>query len=120
MHKLNGKVKAVLLMVLAFFGTAYSIMSYNGDVGAIDLLKNLYELFTGKTGTEGDIGLSFGIIAYSLGLAIGMIVFFNHGINKKDIDDPTPLQVQMRLYEEDVNKAIIVNSERKNQTIDVN
>lgn len=120
MHKLNGKVKAVLLMALAFFGTAYSIMSYNGDVGAIDLLKNLYELFTGKTGTEGDIGLSFGIIAYSLGLAIGMIVFFNHGINKKDIDDPTPLQVQMRLYEEDVNKAIIVNSERKNQTIDVN
>lgn len=120
MHKLNGKVKAFLLMALAFFGTAYSIMSYNGDVGAIDLLKNLYELFTGKTGTEGDIGLSFGIIAYSLGLAIGMIVFFNHGINKKDIDDPTPLQVQMRLYEEDVNKAIIVNSERKNQTIDVN
>lgn len=120
MHRLSGKVKAVLLMILAFFGTAYSIMSYNGDVGAIDLLTDLYEMFTGKQGAQEDLGLSFGIIAYSLGLAIGMIVFFNHGINKKSTDDPTPLQVQMRLYEEDVNKAIIVDSERKNKTIDVN
>ena len=48
-----------------------------------------------------------------------MIVFFNHGINHKKTDDPTPLQVQMRLYEEDVNKTIIMNSSRNGNTIDV-
>ena len=39
-HKRSGKIKAAFLMLLAFFGTAYSIMSYNGDVGAISLLKD--------------------------------------------------------------------------------
>lgn len=118
-HRLSGKIKAFLLMVLAFFGTSYSIMSYNGDVGAIDLLSNLYEMFTGQTAVQGQTGPALGIIAYSIGLCMGMIIFFNHGINKKNTDDPTPLQVQMRLYEEDVNKAIILNSERNNRSIDV-
>ena len=118
-HRLSGKIKAFLLMVLAFFGTSYSIMSYNGDVGAIDLLSNLYEMFTGQTAVQGQTGPVLGIIAYSIGLFMGMIIFFNHGINKKNTDDPTPLQVQMRLYEEDVNKAIILNSERNNRSIDV-
>lgn len=118
-HRLSGKIKAFLLMVLAFFGTSYSIMSYNGDVGAIDLLSNLYEMFTGQTAVQGQTGPVLGIIAYSIGLCMGMIIFFNHGINKKNTDDPTPLQVQMRLYEEDVNKAIILNSERNNRSIDV-
>lgn len=118
-HKLNGKIKALFLMLLAFFGTAFSIMSYNGDVGAIDLLEDLYTMFTGNDSATANAGFSLGIIVYSLGLAIGMIIFFNHGINKNKSDDPTPLQVQMRLYENDVNQTIIVNSERNNKTIDV-
>lgn len=119
MSRLSGKLKAILLMVLAFLGTAYSIMSYNGDVGAIDLLNNLYELFTGVSAQPPSTGPAMGIIAYSVGLCIGMIIFFNHGINKKNTDDPTPLQVQMRLYEQDVNKCVIIDSGRKNKTIDV-
>ncbi len=119
-NKRSGKLKAIMLMVLAFFGTAYSIMSYNGDVGAIDLLDNIYQLLTGTQAIQGSPGPTAGIISYSVGLCIGMIVFFNHGINKNSVNDPTPLQVQMRLYEEDVNKAIIVDSSRKNKTIDVN
>lgn len=120
MNRFSGKIKALMLMVLAFFGTAYSIMAYNGDVGSADLLNNLYKMFTGNETEAGNVGPTLGILAYSAGLCIGMIIFFNHGINKKHTDDPTPLQVQMRLYEEDVNKAIIVDSTRKNKTIDVN
>ena len=119
-HKLNGKLKAFFLMLLAFFGTAYSIMSYNGDVGSIDLLSDLYTMFTGNTDASSQPGFSLGIVVYSIGLAMGMIIFFNHGLNRKKTDDPTPLQVQMRLYENDVNQTIIVNSERNNETIDVN
>ncbi|MDE6023939.1 MAG: stage V sporulation protein AA [Lachnospiraceae bacterium] len=116
----NGKAKSILLMVLAFFGTAYSIMSYNCDVGSIELLNNLYTLFTKETAESLPLGLNLGIVAYSVGLCIGMITFFNHGINTKSTDDPTPLQVQMRLYEQDVNTCIIVDSSRKNETLDVN
>ncbi len=115
----KGKIKTALMMLLAFFGTAYSIMAYNGDISAIELLGNLYTLFTGST-KEGTVGQVLGIVAYSVGLCFGMIVFFNHGINRKDTDDPTPLQVQMRLYEQDVNTCIILDSSRKNNTLDVN
>ena len=94
-------------------------MSYNGDVGSKELLEKLYTLFTGNPSKENPKGLSLGIIMYSVGLCIGMIIFFNRGINKKNADDPTPLQVQMRLYEQDVNQSIIIDSGRNKETIDV-
>jgi len=33
--------------------------------------------------------------------------------------DPTPLQVEMRIYEEEVNKALIKEASREGNTIDV-
>ena len=116
--KAKGKLKALFLILIAFLGTAYSIMSYNGDVGTADLLSNIYNIFTGKEGDIGDIGYAAGVFAYSIGLTLGMIIFFNHGINKCNTDDPTPLQVQMRLYEQDVNNCIILDSNREKKTID--
>lgn len=113
-----SKLKAVFLMLLAFFGTGYSIMSYNGDVSAKQLLEQLYTLFTGDTNPT-TLNLSIGIITYSLGLCGGMIIFFNHGINKNHEDDPTPLQVQLRKYEKEVNSCIVTNSSRHNNSIDV-
>lgn len=118
-HKRTGKIKALFLMLLAFFGTAYSIMSYNGDVGAIDLLQDLYFMFTGLDAGTTDAGYKFGILSYCIGLFFGMLLFFNHGLNHKKADDPTPLQVQMRLYERDVNDAIVVDSAREGTSLDV-
>ncbi|MGN0389953.1 MAG: stage V sporulation protein AA [Wujia sp.] len=118
-RKRQGLYKSIFLMLLAFFGTAYSIMSYNGDVGAVDLLQDLYFMFTGMHAENGTTGYTFGILSYCLGLFLGMLVFFNHGINHKETDDPTPLQVQMRLYERDVNDTIVVDSTRKGKSFDV-
>lgn len=112
--------KVILLMLISFFGTAFSIMSYNQDSGTRGLLDSLYTLFTGDTPDSLTTGLALGLICYCVGLAIGMIVFFNHGINNKLTDDPTPLQVQMRLYEQDVNKCIVIDSTRNKKTLDVN
>lgn len=114
----KSKIKAVFLMIIAFIGTGYSIMTYNEEADIRDLLLNIYELFTGTPASEDGIGAACGLIAYSVGLTLGMIIFFNHGINKKSTDDPTPLQVQMRLYEQDVNECIILDSSRENKTID--
>lgn len=117
-RKTKSKVKAIFLMFLAFIGTGYSIMTYNEEVGTRDLLFNIYELFTGQKAISGDIKTSLGLFCYSIGLAIGMIIFFNHGINRNKTDDPTPLQVQMRLYEQDVNQCIILDNSREKKTID--
>jgi len=122
MERLNikQKLKICLLMLIAFFGTAFSIMSYNQDSGTLGLLESLYTLFTGDSPDTLTSGLALGIGAYCIGLTLGMIIFFNHGINRKLTDDPTPLQVQMRLYEQDVNKCIVIDSTRNKKTLDVN
>ena len=117
-RKLTQKIKAVILIIFAFFGTGFSIMSYNGDVGSKDLLADIYRLFTNDYTSHEPKGLSLGIVMYSIGLCVGMITFFYYFINQKDTDDPTPLQVQMRLYEQNVNQSIILDSERNNKTID--
>ena len=118
-ERMVARLKPIMLIIFAFLGTGYSIMSYNGDVGSRELLEQLYTLFTGNDASGNPRGLTLGIIMYCIGLCIGMITFFNHGINQKDTDDPTPLQVQMRLYEQNVNQSIIIDSERNKETIDV-
>lgn len=118
-NKIFNNIKIGLVMLLAFFGTAYSIMSYHGDVGTDQLLERLYYQFMGSN-TEYDKSLAlYGFIAYAIGLCIGMVVLFNHGFMKKHKNDPTPLQVQMRLYEKNINQCIIIDNERKGNSIDV-
>jgi stage V sporulation protein AA len=58
-------------------------------------------------------------ISYAIGLPLGIILFFNHFSKIKLGNDPTPMQVQMRLYEEDLDKTLIENASREGKTIDV-
>ena len=58
-------------------------------------------------------------MSYSLGLAVGIIVFFNHIGGRRITKDPTPIEVEMRVYESDVNKALIETADREGKTIDV-
>ena len=58
-------------------------------------------------------------ICYSIGLGLGILVFFNHIGHKKVTHDPTPIQVQMRTYEQEVDTTFIENCSRKGTNIDV-
>ena len=58
-------------------------------------------------------------ICYSIGLAVGIIVFFNHVGHKKITHDPTPIQIEMRKYETDLDTAFINNAERRGHSVDV-
>lgn len=42
-----------------------------------------------------------------------MIFFFNHFGKGKITQDPTPMEVQMRVYEDDVNKTLIAQKYRE-------
>ena len=96
-------LKTAAVCVLCFFGAAFSIMTFNNDVSITELFGQVYELFTGQTSD----GFTVLELSYSLGLGLGIIVFFNHFAGKKLTADPTPLEVQMRTYENDVNDTII-------------
>lgn len=108
-------VKTIFVCLICFFGAAFAIMTFNNDVNVGDVFKEIYRLVMG---TESD-GFTIIELTYSIGLALGIIVFFNHFSRFKLNTDPTPLEVEMRLYEDNANKTLIQNDGRKESGIDV-
>ena len=88
----------VLVSAVIFFGSAFSILAFNNDVGVTKLFGQIYELIMGKK-TDGFSVLE---VTYSIGLAIGILIFFNHFGKKRFTVDPTPMEIQMHLYENDI------------------
>lgn len=107
--KLLSWIKTAAVCVLSFFGAAFSIMTFNNDVSVTELFAQVYELFTGQTSD----GFTILELAYSVGLGLGIIIFFNHFAGKKLTADPTPLEVQMRTYEDEINTTLIEASRHK-------
>lgn len=108
-------LKTALLCVVIFFGSSFTIMAFNNDVGVADIFAKFYQQVMG-TKSNGFTELE---IFYSIGLAVGILVFFNHVGRKKITHDPTPLQIEMRKYENDVDTTFIENSSRGGSSIDV-
>ena len=54
-------------------------------------------------------------IAYSFGLAAGILLFFNHFGSKRITGDLTPIEVSMRKYEEDADRAMIEMAGRRGE-----
>lgn len=107
--KIAVVLKVALVCIIIFCGAGFSIMAFNQDAGVTDTFKNLYKL---ATGIESD-GFTILELMYSVGLIGGIIIFYNH-IGKMNISkDPTPIEVEMRLYEEDINTTLIDNEGRK-------
>ena len=52
-------------------------------------------------------------LSYSIGIGLGVTFFFNHFGGRKITEDPTPMEVEMRVYEDDVNKTLIEQEKRK-------
>ena len=92
-----------------FFGGGFSIMNFNNDVDIPALFEQIYTQITGQHAT----GFAVLEISYSIGIGLGVLFFFNHFGRMKITDDPTPMQVQMRLYEDDVNTTIIEDDSRQ-------
>lgn len=91
-------------------------MTFNEDVSVSSVFDKVYRMIMG-TGKQGGSILE---ISYAVGLPAGIMIFYNHFRRKKIKNDPTPIQVEMRNYEEQVNKALISTASREGHTIDVN
>lgn len=107
--------KVLLVVIISFIGAAFSIMAFNNDVDVTKLFGQVYELITG---TRSD-GFTVLELTYCLGLIIGILVFFNHFGKKKFTVDPTPMEVEMRLYENDIQTTLLETYSRKEKELDV-
>ncbi len=101
--------KLVVVILIVFFGSAFTIMTFNTDVSVGDVFDDFYYLVTG-TKKDGGSALE---IAYSIGIPIGILGFYNHFNHSKLREDPTPIHIEMRNYEEETNKAIIQDASRE-------
>lgn len=101
-------LKISIVCVITFFGSAFSIMAFNNDVSVTKLFAQFYELITG----EASDGFTVLELTYSLGLSVGIVAFFNHLGGRRLTRDPTPIEVEMRQYEDDVDTALIMTAGR--------
>lgn len=114
-NKIVDIIKTILVCLIVFVGSSFAIMTFNTDANVSILFNNIYELFTGVEKEGGSI-LE---LSYAIGLPLGIMIFYSHFSKAKLGTDPTPMQIQMRLYEEDVDMTIIENGNREGKTIDV-
>ena len=96
--------KTVFVCLTMFIGGAFAIMTFNNDACVTEMEA------------EGATVLD---VSYSIGLPIGILTFFNHFSKISFSKDPTPIEVQMREYESEVNDTLIQNASREESGIDV-
>lgn len=92
-------VKVIIVSILCFFGSAFTIMAFENDVGTPDIFAKVYKTVMGREAT----GVTALDISYSIGLALGITYFFHHFGHKKRKADPTPIEVSIKQYEKDAN-----------------
>lgn len=100
-NKLLNYMKTFIVCVILFAGASTAIMSFHNETALPDVFDTYYKMFFGY---ESNNQLIIHI-PYSIGLAIGIIVFFNHVFGKRFSEDPTPIEVEMVKYESDQCKA---------------
>lgn len=107
--------KMIGVSLICFFGTAFTIMAFHNDIGIDGVFSMVYSQVMGESTSH----YTFLEFFYSLGLAIGITLFFNHIGGRRITKDPTPIEVEMKVYEENINKTLTEVWNREEKTIDV-
>ena len=100
--------KIAFVAAISFFGTAFTIIAYHNDIGISSIFEKIYMMVMGNPGNSAVLEIS-----YSIGLSLGIIIFFNHIGGRRITKDPTPIEVEMRIYEAQVNQALIETASRE-------
>lgn len=113
--KLWEYFKVAFVCCIVFFGAAFTIMTFNEDANVSKIFEIIYKSVIGTK----EANVSVLEISYAIGLPLGIVIFFNHFSKLKVANDPTPMQVQLRLYESDMDDTLIENSSREGKSFDV-
>ncbi|WLD91894.1 stage V sporulation protein AA [Alkalihalobacillus sp. AL-G] len=108
--KITG-IYFVIVWVLLFIGSGLAIMNFHEDVSMQMVHQKIYYIITGK---QNDYPLLLQI-PYSLGLGLGMVLFFNHIFKKRFNEEPSPLEVEMFNYQQDLDQYVIMNENKENE-----
>ncbi|OES44445.1 stage V sporulation protein AA [Domibacillus iocasae] len=101
--------KIAFVWLVLFTGAALTIMNFHEDVSMQKVHVLIYEKITGVK-KEQPLLLQ---IPYSIGLGLGMILFFNRLWQKRLNEEPGPLDLEMFKYEEDINGYLAANEKEQ-------
>ncbi|WP_277927208.1 stage V sporulation protein AA [Bacillus cereus group sp. BfR-BA-01383] len=99
-----------LVWLLLFIGAALAIIYFHEDVSMQQVHQRLYYMITGEFKEQ---PLLFQV-PYSVGLGLGMVLFFNHVFQKRINEEPSPLEVEMFQYQQSLDQYVIVNENKDN------
>lgn len=112
---LMEKLKVAFVCSISFFGSMFAMMTFNEDVSTHESFFKVYEWVMGYPPS----GVTVLEITYSIGVSAGIIIFFNHIGKKYLTDDPSPVEVEMAGYEQQVNQSLIKQVGRRGKEKDV-
>lgn len=97
--------KVIGVAIIVFAGALVAIMTYNTDTSLGETFIIINRIFTGKEVKQPNLIT----VPYAIGIATGVIYFFNHLGRKKITEDPSPMQVEIAMYERDAEDTEIDN-----------
>ena len=104
-------ILVALVWLLLFIGSGLAIMNFHTDVSMPEVHQRIYSLITGEE-SKHPLWLQ---IPYSIGVGLGMILFFNHVFKKKINEEPSPLEVELFLYQQNLDQYYIQHENKENQ-----
>ncbi|HLS08580.1 stage V sporulation protein AA [Lentibacillus sp.] len=93
---------AAIVWLLLFIGAAMTIVNFHYDVSMQEVQQKLHYLLTGEQ-NQYPLWIQ---IPYSFGLGIGMLLFFNHWFRKRINEEPSPLEVEIFNYQQDMDQYL--------------
>lgn len=99
----------ILVWLLLFIGSGLTIMNFHEDVSMQTVHQRVFKMITGK---EIEKPLIFQI-PYSIGLGLGMVIFFNHVFKKRLNEEPSPLEVEVFNYQQSLDQYMIMHENKE-------
>ncbi|MCL2376762.1 MAG: stage V sporulation protein AA [Defluviitaleaceae bacterium] len=104
-------LKVALVSLILFTGASTAIMTFHTDSQMGTVFQRYHKIFFGE-----EVEKPYIInVPYSIGLAVGIVVFFNHFGGKRMTKEPTPIEIEMATYEKDVEDAVIESLSRQEE-----
>jgi len=104
-------IKVCIISLVLFVGASTAIMTFHTDSQMAKVFSRYHEIFFGKE-IENPHIIS---IPYSIGLALGIILFFNHFSGMRLSEEPSPIEVEMSSYQKDVEDSMIATLQEQQE-----
>lgn len=102
-------VLIAFVWILLFIGSGLAIMNFHVDVSMMEVHQQMYRMLTG---VKDDHPLVMQI-PYSIGIGLGMLLFFNRVFRQKLNEEPNPLELELFTYQESIHQYVVKDEFRK-------